>query len=572
MITLTVTSFNGKPVDNLAVQFDELGGTIGRAETNQLVLPDPERAISRVHAQVVFRSGGFALIGRGGNAVILNGGALGHGVEASLKDGDQIQMGTYRMAASTKVVAAIVDPFESAFGNPNAATLSVSAPPAARPVGSAQMPVAPPRQPAGLPVAKPAASGIPDDWDPFADAGGGNAFDSILSGGSPAPAQPFPPQTSSLGSKQLVPQMSNEESLDDLFGLSGGSGGIDKFSASPLGSIAPAPNTSGNLDPMRALAGGGKEIVRDVVGDHVSDLNSPWANSPAPARPNPANAAPALAGAVLSWAPNTKTEGAPSTVALPKPVRKPDPVAAPLLDGLSASRPAEAVAIPALRPIGPPIERSNVNPAAGAGAASHQELLDALREGLGVADLRLPGMTPDLMRQTGQLLREATRGTVELLAARSALKREVKAEVTMIIAKANNSLKFSPSVEVAIQYLMGPKMSGFLPPVESMRDAYDDLRAHQLGVMAGMKAALSGVLERFDPAVLEGKLSGRSALSNLIPATRKARLWELFQELYQQLAHEAAEDFDALFGKSFLRAYEQYIDEIARANNANKKK
>ena len=31
--------------------------TIGRADTNQLVLPDPDRAISRVHAQIVFRNG-----------------------------------------------------------------------------------------------------------------------------------------------------------------------------------------------------------------------------------------------------------------------------------------------------------------------------------------------------------------------------------------------------------------------------------------------------------------------------------------------------------------------------------
>ena len=47
--------------------FDELGGTIGRADTNNLVLPDPERAISRTHAQVVFRAGAYALVGAGAN-------------------------------------------------------------------------------------------------------------------------------------------------------------------------------------------------------------------------------------------------------------------------------------------------------------------------------------------------------------------------------------------------------------------------------------------------------------------------------------------------------------------------
>ena len=33
-----------------------------------------------------------------------------------------------------------------------------------------------------------------------------------------------------------------------------------------------------------------------------------------------------------------------------------------------------------------------------------------------------------------------------------------------------------------------------------MRDAYDDLRAHQFGFLAGMRAALEGMLKRFDPA------------------------------------------------------------------------
>ena len=65
MITLTVTSFNGTPVANLACSFDELGGCIGRAETNKLILPDPERTISRVQAQILFRAGRYALAGRG---------------------------------------------------------------------------------------------------------------------------------------------------------------------------------------------------------------------------------------------------------------------------------------------------------------------------------------------------------------------------------------------------------------------------------------------------------------------------------------------------------------------------
>ena len=169
------------------------------------------------------------------------------------------------------------------------------------------------------------------------------------------------------------------------------------------------------------------------------------------------------------------------------------------------------------------------------------------------------------MFQLGQLLRESTKGTVELLAARTALKKEVRAEVTVMASYSNNVLKFSPTVEFALQHLLGPPTAGFMQPVESMRDAYDDLKIHQLGVMAGMRAALSEVLKRFDPAVLEEKLANRATWSDLIPSNKKARLWELFQELFGQLSHEAQEDFDELLGKSFAREYERYVAQLNTA-------
>lgn len=191
-----------------------------------------------------------------------------------------------------------------------------------------------------------------------------------------------------------------------------------------------------------------------------------------------------------------------------------------------------------------------------------QALLAAFREGLAVPSLQIDALTPELMKLIGQLLHESTQGTVELLVARAALKREIRAEVTMIVARENNPLKFSPSVEVALSHLLSPPARGFMPAGPAMRDAYDDLRAHQFGFVAGMRAALEGVLKRFNPEQLEGKLTQKSVINSLLPATRKAKLWELFQDLYGQISEEAAEDFHELFGKEFLRAYEAHIDQL----------
>ena len=183
--------------------------------------------------------------------------------------------------------------------------------------------------------------------------------------------------------------------------------------------------------------------------------------------------------------------------------------------------------------------------------------------GLGVPDLRLAELTPQTLHLVGVLLRESMGGAVALLVARAALKREMRAEMTMIVSRENNPLKFSPTAEVALQHLLGPPAPGFMPPGPAVRDAFNDLRAHQLAVMAGMRAALDGVLQRFDPQQLEAKLTNRSAITNLIPGARKARLWESFQELFAQLQSEAQDDFDELFGKAFLRAYEDQLDRLS---------
>ena len=100
-LTLSAESLDGAPLTGatLMAQFDTRGGTVGRADTNHLVLPDPERTVSRVHAQIAWRDG-YVLIDRGSNPVMVNGHSLDPGEEAKLADGDTIQVGGYVLRVS----------------------------------------------------------------------------------------------------------------------------------------------------------------------------------------------------------------------------------------------------------------------------------------------------------------------------------------------------------------------------------------------------------------------------------------------------------------------------------------
>jgi type VI secretion system FHA domain protein len=201
-----------------------------------------------------------------------------------------------------------------------------------------------------------------------------------------------------------------------------------------------------------------------------------------------------------------------------------------------------------------------------------QELLEALLAGAGIRGIDVPGgLTPERMRQMGALLREATAGLLDLLAARALTKREVRADMTVIVASDNNPLKFSPDREAALTHLLVPRGRGFMPPLRAVSDAYDDLRAHQLGFMAGMKSALSVVLGRFNPETLEKRLIGTTMVDSFLPTHRKAKLWDLFSELYGKISNEAHTDFHALFGQEFLRAYQAHVVKTPQQGEADGK-
>ncbi|HEY1151696.1 MAG TPA: type VI secretion system-associated FHA domain protein TagH [Pseudoduganella sp.] len=213
-----------------------------------------------------------------------------------------------------------------------------------------------------------------------------------------------------------------------------------------------------------------------------------------------------------------------------------------------------------------PAEAATKTPATAAAMTAEQALLHAFLAGAGVPDLDVKGpLTPEFMHMLGQILRASTQGTLDLLLARTLIKREMRAEVTTMEPRDNNNpLKFSPNVEAALAHLLAPRGTGFMPPLAAMRDAFDDLRAHQFAFMAGMRAALPPVLKRFDPGSLEKRLSEKSILDSVLPLNRKARLWGLYTEMQAALLKEAEDEFHNTFSRAFVKAYHAQLDKLAQ--------
>jgi predicted component of type VI protein secretion system len=224
--------------------------------------------------------------------------------------------------------------------------------------------------------------------------------------------------------------------------------------------------------------------------------------------------------------------------------------------------PAGGPAPPGTTPIG---AHAPAAPADTQTAAGVDLLWGGFLDGVGLSFSPANGPSPELLRAIGAMLRIAVEGIHRLVAMRAMAKDEMHAEMTVIQVRDNNPLKFAPDAEVALQLLLQPPARGFLDGPSALRAALIDLQSHEVGMMAGMRAALDAVLDRFDPAKLETQLATGSVFDSFRPTHRRARLWALYQEHYDSLRGKAQEEFQRFFDEAFRQAYEAQVRSLDSA-------
>jgi len=187
-------------------------------------------------------------------------------------------------------------------------------------------------------------------------------------------------------------------------------------------------------------------------------------------------------------------------------------------------------------------------------------LLAVFLEGAGATGISL-GTDPEAaLRAAGEVFRTMVEGLRQVLISRAAVKNEFRVEQTMLRARDNNALKFSVTTEDAVAALLQPGRPGYMPPLQAAQEAFDDVRSHEMAVMAGVQTALVGLLKRFEPSALERRL--QPGALDILPAARKARTWELFCDTYKEIAREAEDDFQSVFGREFARAYAAQVRKL----------
>jgi len=253
---------------------------------------------------------------------------------------------------------------------------------------------------------------------------------------------------------------------------------------------------------------------------------------------------------------------APMPITPPPVVAPPLPVVPPVLEPIPTPVPQMPVAEVTAPTEPTPLREAlvaRVEPAASPVEASQPDLLQAFLRGAGLDQLRLDKAQAEAqMESIGRSYRLMVEGLIDVLRARSSLKGEFRIQQTMIQPVENNPLKFAPNVDEALLLLLRHGNQAFMAPDVAVRDSFDDLRAHQLAVMAGVEAAIKHLLARFEPAQLEERMGKPGGLSSIFNGSRQAQYWQQFTELYSNISREAQEDFQDLFGREFSRAYEEH--------------
>jgi type VI secretion system FHA domain protein len=165
-------------------------------------------------------------------------------------------------------------------------------------------------------------------------------------------------------------------------------------------------------------------------------------------------------------------------------------------------------------------------------------------------------LTPEWMEHVGALLRATAEGTLALLQSRAVAKRHMRAEGTHIAPRQNNPLKFSPDATEALTRMLQRDASpGFLDPVSALQDAHRDLLVHQVAMVAGMRAAVFELFARLGPEAAEGA-EGPAQGASRLQLLRAAALWRRHCLQHAELLKHLDDDFETIFGREFLRAYE----------------
>ncbi|WP_208452621.1 type VI secretion system-associated FHA domain protein TagH [Burkholderia gladioli] len=441
--------------------------------------------------------------------------------------------------------------------------------------------------------ARPAGALLPDDWDatgsrftPPAAPAARQWDDSLLAPASNA-APAIPPAASGEDDSLLAPAPLRAAEAAPEMQSSASHQGDALPGSSPARAAGAAPvippsasrEDDSLLGSVPARAAGAAPVPPSSAryqNDSSSDAIPVRAAEPSPSRPDDSLPRPAT---VAPAAPQ-HDDALPDLI----PARAAD--AAPVLrssalqhdDSLLTPIPAHAAEVPPLAPANPAARDQAAPSAARASAAdaapstrapaaaveSAAPVARPVAFGAAEASPRSQAASPaePASAELTAMFEIAVDAMMDVLRARAELKNSFRLPATLIQRSENNPLKFAPTAREAVRRLLAQPDSGFLAGSAALADAADDIRNHQMAMLAGVRSAFESLLAQFDPARIEQESEGGGRRLSL--GGNRPRHWERYKEQFEALTRNPDECFRRLFGDEFARAYEEQLARLKK--------
>jgi type VI secretion system FHA domain protein len=506
--------------------FDENGGVFGRSPSSDWVLPDPERYISSKHGQVYFQDGRYFIRDTSTNGLKIEGQAeaIGKGNSVPLSHGDVLLLGEFRLEVGLEEAGGQADPI----GHPVSDVLGDSA-------DSGSL------DPLDFLLQESSSSTAEDSTWPESQADDSSLANDHFS----LPGvknDPFFPQNEQLANQEPAPLAAGEE-LD-----------INKPVLDESVELIP---DDWNLTDINSEPGADQEaneVLQSIDLRLAGREPSSTPNASMPRKDNPAG----------SWAELIDSESELQNASDSESDSQPENPRQFDINSTGGEGVGQEAADVLVQKVDDgskqEIEQITMHEASTANTPSTDEsaLYEAFLQGMGILDITNTKVSVETMRSYGELLQLMIESLMELLSSRTNFKNEFRLNRTILKSVENNPLKFSPNVDEAMRILFSPASSGYLGLQESVAGGLEDMKYHQVALIAGLQAIFLEFSKVMSPERYTTDATG--GVKGLLQSmTQKSRNWEQFCAYCERLEGESAGGISDYFSSVFTEAYEERI-------------
>ncbi|MBK7506544.1 MAG: type VI secretion system-associated FHA domain protein TagH [Bacteroidetes bacterium] len=164
---------------------------------------------------------------------------------------------------------------------------------------------------------------------------------------------------------------------------------------------------------------------------------------------------------------------------------------------------------------------------------NEEAITKLLIDALGVDADRIVGVDDkELVQRVGLLLNKSVDLILTLLRLRAEVKDEMGDGRTGLSTDANNPLKISPNVVVALNFLLGKPVLGFMNYNKAINLASDDIIDHNRRLLTVPQYACQHVLQQLSPQKIEEEVEKIGGIGIKIQIQKDAKCWAQYKKTH----------------------------------------